>query len=248
NSSATVIEIFASPTWESPGHSLLSIPVTELFVGKNAQLGFVSIQDLGPHVWQVAYQASRVDRDARLTSFSVALGGDYARQRTDSHAVGPGAETNLLAAYFGTGTQVHDFRTLQDHVSPHTTSNLYFKGAVGDTARSVYSGLIKVRKGAIRTNAFQDNRNLVLSEGAHAESVPNLDIEENDVRCSHASAVGPVDPQQSYYLQSRGIPPQEAEQLVVEGFFEDIVARMPGADAAKILVRRKVAAKLREQF
>src|SRR5205085_3036718 len=119
---------------------------------------------------------------------------------------GPGAEAELLAAYFGSGTQIHDFRTMQDHHAPKTTSDLLFKGVLTDTSRSVYSGLIRIRPGASGSAAFQTNRNLVLGEGAHADSVPNLEIEENDVKCSHASAVGPVDPDQRFYLEARGVP------------------------------------------
>jgi Fe-S cluster assembly protein SufD len=122
---------------------------------------------------------------------------------------------------------MHDFRTMQDHAGPRTTSDLLFKGAVADTARSVYSGLIRVRKEASGTNAFQTNRNLVLSEGASAESVPNLEIENNDVRCSHASAVGPIDEEQRFYLESRGIPPEVGERLIVQGFFSEIIDRLP---------------------
>ena len=112
-----------------------------------------------------------------------------------------------IAAYFAEQRQMHDFRTLQDHAAPKTTSDLLFKGAVAGRARSVYSGLIRVRKEAPGTTAFQTNRNLKLGEGAWADSVPNLEIDTNDVRCSHASAVGPVDAEQRFYLESRGVPP-----------------------------------------
>ena len=124
--------------------------------------------------------------------------------------MGAGATSNLLAVYFGAARQMHDFRTLQDHRAPKTTSDLLFKGAVAGAAHSVYSGLIRVEKGARGTNAFQTNRNLVLAEGARADSVPNLEIEENELRCSHASAVGPIDEEQRYYLESRGVPPEVA--------------------------------------
>jgi Fe-S cluster assembly protein SufD len=134
-----------------------------------------------------------------------------------------------LAAYLGTDSQVHDFRTLQDHHAPRTESELLFKGAVADESRSVYSGLIHIRHGAHGARAFQTNHNLVLSEGAHADSVPNLDIEENDVRCSHASTVGPIDEDQRYYLESRGISPAVAEKLIVLGFFSDLADRAPFA-------------------
>ncbi len=172
-------------------------------------------------------QTSRLGRDATLQSFTAGLGGRYARVRTDSALVGQAGRTSLLAAYLGTGEQVHDFRTLQDHDAPRTESQLLFKGAVADTARSVYSGLIQIRKGARGSNAMQTNHNLVLSEGAHADSVPNLDIDENDVRCSHASTVGPIDEEQRYYLETRGIAPAVAERLIVLGFFSDLAGRAP---------------------
>jgi Fe-S cluster assembly protein SufD len=148
-----------------------------------------------------------------------------------------------MAVYFGAGTGMHDFRTLQDHAAPQTTSDLLFKGAVRDTAKGVYSGLIRVRKEAPGTNAFQTNRNLVLSEGAGAESVPNLEIETNDVRCSHASAVGPIDEEQRYYLESRGVPPEVAERLIVLGFFNEVVERLPSAPLAGRL-RERLAVRL----
>jgi Fe-S cluster assembly protein SufD len=140
--------------------------------------------------------------------------------------VGQGGSSELLAAFFGEGEQMHDFRTLQEHAAPRTTSDLLFKGAVGDTARSVYSGMIRIHPGAKGSKAFQTNRNLVLSEGAHADSVPNLDIQENDVRCSHASAVGPIDPDHRYYLESRGVRPEAADRLILLGFFDDLFARV----------------------
>jgi Fe-S cluster assembly protein SufD len=218
----TVVEYHASTDVAA-----LSAPVVELDVDHAGRLHYLNVQQLGTRVWQIAYQASRVGRDATLDSSSVALGGDYARVRTDSAVVGKGATSNLLAVYFGDGRSMHDFRTMQDHVAPATTSDLLFKGAVRDNAKSVYSGLIRVRKEAAGTNAFQTNRNLVLSEGAHVESVPNLEIEANDVRCSHASAVGPIDEEQRFYLESRGVKPEVAERLIVLGFFSEVLDRLP---------------------
>jgi Fe-S cluster assembly protein SufD len=235
---ASVVEIMASEDVVS-----LVDPVTELDVGEAANLQYLNVQLLGPRVWQLGLQTSRVERDATLTSASVALGGDYARVRTDSALVGRGGTTRLLALYFGDGHQMHDFRTMQAHEAPKTTSDLLFKGAVAGTAHSVYSGLIRVRKGAVGTNAFQTNRNLVLSEGAHADSVPNLEIEENDVSCSHASAVGPVDEEQRFYLESRGVPPSVAERLIVLGFLDDVLMRTPIPDLHDWL-RLELAAKL----
>lgn len=205
----------------------LVVPVTDLEVGEGGRLSYTNLQVLGPGAVAIGTQRSRVGRDASLRSFTVGLGARYGRVRTDSELTGQGANGALLAAYLGTADQVHDFRTLQDHHAPHTDSELLFTGAVADRARSVYSGLIRIRRGAKRADARQTNHNLVLSEGAHADSVPNLDIDENDVRCSHASTVGPIDEEQRYYLESRGVEPQTAERLIVLGFFADIASRAP---------------------
>ena len=212
---------------ENPGPPVLVVPVTELDVSDDSHLSYANLQALDRGAASIAVQASRVGRDATLRSFTASLGATYARVRTDSDLVGQAGRTALLAAYLGTKDQVHDFRTLQDHHAPRSESELLFKGAVADEARSVYSGLIRIRNGARKSNAFQTNHNLVLSEGAHADSVPNLDIEENDVRCSHASTVGPIDEDQRYYLESRGIEPAVAERLVVLGFFSDLASRAP---------------------
>lgn len=218
-------------------------PVVELDVGPAARVRYLNVQDLGPRVWQTGYQASRVARDATLRSSVVSLGGYYARVRTDSQIIGKGGTSYLTAVYFADGERMHDFRTVQDHAAPSTTSDLLFKGAVQDTGRSVYSGLIRVRKEARGTNAFQTNRNLVLSEGAGAESVPNLEIETDDVRCSHASAVGPIDDEHLYYLESRGVPPDVAERLIVLGFFGEVLDRLPTPSLVDTL-RATVAGRL----
>jgi Fe-S cluster assembly protein SufD len=219
---ATVVEVVASPDIVA-----LAVPVTEITVEPAGILRYVTVQLLGPSAWQIAHQASTVGSQSTLVSATVAIGGDYARMRTDSRLVGAGATGNLLAVYFGSGHQMHDFRTLQDHEAPKSTSDLLFKGAVAGTAHSVYSGLIRVHPGAKGTVALQTNRNLVLSEGARADSVPNLEIEENEVSCSHASAVGPVDEEQRYYLESRGVPTEVADRLIVLGFLNDVVERIP---------------------
>jgi Fe-S cluster assembly protein SufD len=222
SASATVLDVALSDDIDA-----LILPVVELLAGDNATLRYESVQALGPRVWQVGTTGAHVARDARLTSAAVALGGAYARARLDSKVLGPGAETELLAAYFGSSTQIHDFRTMQDHHAKKTNSDLLFKGVLTNESRSVYSGLIRIRPGASGSAAFQTNRNLVLGEGAHADSVPNLEIEENDVKCSHASAVGPVDPDQRFYLEARGVPSDVAERLIVLGFFDDIIERTP---------------------
>jgi Fe-S cluster assembly protein SufD len=204
----------------------LVVPVVELIVGDGANLRYASVQQHGSSTWQVALQRAHIGRDATLRASAVALGGDYARLRSEARLDGEGADSDLLAVYFGDGDQTLDFRTLQDHAAPRTHSNLLFKGAVEERAHSVYSGLIHIRKQAQRANAFQTNRNLVLTEGAGAESIPNLEIEANDVRCSHASTVGPIDEEQLYYLETRGVPPADAERLIVLGFFDDVFERL----------------------
>jgi Fe-S cluster assembly protein SufD len=239
DSEATIVEMFGGP-----GHALVA-PLTEIDVAPAARISYVGLQLLGPQAWQIGRQSSLVGADARFVSAAVSLGGDYARLRTDSALVGPGASNRLLAVYFGSGAQMHDFRTKQDHRVPKTTSDLLYKGVVANTSRSVYSGLIRVEKGARGTNAFQTNRNLVLHEGAHADSVPNLEIEDNDVRCSHASAVGPVSEDQRFYLESRGVPPQVTERLIALGFVGEVLAELPAPALVPVLTEM-VAAKLAE--
>lgn len=238
DSEATIVEQFTS----GPG-PMLTVPVTELDVSPAARLFYVNVQELGMQTWQVASQVSQVGQDATFLAASAVLGGDYARLRTDCRLVGRGATGDLLSAYFGEGDQTLDFRTFQDHRAPDTTSTLLFKGAVGGRSHSVYTGLIRVRKEARGTNAVQTNRNIKLSDDAWAESVPNLEIETNDVRCSHASAVGPIDEEQRFYLESRGVPPQVAERLVVAGFFDEVVRRIPVPGLLEPL-RTRIVAKL----
>jgi len=239
DSRAKVVEYAAS----ADTVSALMAPVTELSLARAARLDYLNAQNLGGATWQIASQVSTVDADATLTSVAAAFGGDYARQRTDCRLVGRGATGNLRAVYFGEGEQMLDFRTFQDHVAPDTTSNLLFKGAVAGHSRSVYTGMIRVRKNARGTNAFQTNRNIKLSDGAWAESVPNLEIENNDVRCSHASAVGPIDEEQRFYLESRGVPTAIAERLIVTGFFDEVLSKLSvtgAADALRTLVSGKL--------
>jgi Fe-S cluster assembly protein SufD len=237
-SEVTVLDRFGSPDVD---HFVDG--VVELVIGDAAHVKYLSVQEHGPQTWSIVLQRAHLGRDATLRSSAVALGGEYARLRSESLLTGQGAESDLLAVYFGDQQQMLDFRTLQDHQAPHTRSDLLFKGAVEDEARSVYSGLIRLRHEAQKSNAYQTNRNLVLTEGAGAESIPNLEIEANDVRCSHASTVGPIDDDQRYYLESRGIRPEDAERLIVLGFFEDVFMRLPVPSLAGAL-RRSVHEKV----
>jgi Fe-S cluster assembly protein SufD len=221
----------------SDEHRNLVVPLTEVVAARAARVGHVTIQQLGLATWQLGLQLSLVDSEATFRSTTVGFGGDYARLRTDCRMIGRGATGELDAVFFGEGDQTLDFRTFQEHIAPDCTSNLLFKGAVGGRSRSVYTGLIRVGKDARGTNAFQTNRNIKLSDEAWAESVPNLVIENNDVRCSHASAVGPIDEEQRFYLESRGVPTDVAERLIVGGFFGEVLAKLPVPELVPALAR-----------
>jgi Fe-S cluster assembly protein SufD len=243
---ASVVEVFAGapapapvPTdatdaAEQPPPTLV-VPVTELAAEAEASLAYVSVQVLGSATWCVARLAARGDAASTLRTFTVGLGAIYDRVRADVTAAGRGARSEILSTYLGDGGQVHDVRTLQDHAAPRTTSELLCQGAVAGRSRSVYSGLIRVHRGAVRSDARQTNHNLVLDEGAHADSVPNLDILENDVTCSHASTVGPIDEDQRYYIESRGVPPEVAEGIIVRGFFDAVIERAPVPEVTALL-------------
>jgi Fe-S cluster assembly protein SufD len=240
NSEITVVERFVSA--DGVGTNLVA-PVVQVRAGVAARVRYLAVNELDERCWSIGHQQALGDRDSTVMLSTVALGGHYARVRTEARVSGQGASTRQVALYFAGGEQMHDFRTIQDHDAPHTTSDLLFKGVVQDESRSVYTGLIRIRKHARGTSAFQTNRNLTLGAGAWAESVPNLEIETNDVRCSHASTVGPIDPEHRFYLESRGIPTQIAERLVVLGFFDEVLAQLPAPDLA-VELRQRVSAKL----
>lgn len=216
----------------------LICPLSELSVGDGAHLGHVTVQELGAAAWQIANLCADVGRDANLRIGHVAMGGDYARARIDTDMTGRGGHSEIDAVYFGRGASTLDFRTFQTHVAPHTTSDLLFKGAVDDHARAVYTGLIRIEADAAHVVADQTNRNLKLSPNAWAESVPNLEIENSDVQCSHASSIGPVDADQRFYLESRGVPTDVAEALVVRGFFDEVLDALPSEQIAASVRRR----------
>jgi Fe-S cluster assembly protein SufD len=222
NAQVTVLERFGSPSTEH-----LVDSVAEIVARDNAEVRYLAVQEHGPRTWHIGLQRAHLARDARVRTAAVALGGDYARLRAEARLDAQGAESEMVAVYFGAGTQMLDFRTLQDHRAPRTRSDLLFKGAVEDTAASVYSGMIRLHEEAQKSEAYQTNRNLVLTEGASAESIPNLEILANDVKCSHGSTVGPIDDDQRYYLESRGVPPEDSERLIVLGFFDDVFDRLP---------------------
>jgi Fe-S cluster assembly protein SufD len=240
DSEITVIERFRS----AGAGPALTLPVLHVRVGPAARVRYLTINELGDEAWSIGHQRAESDRDSTLLLSTVSLGAHYARFRTEARSIGRGASTRQVALYFADGEQMHDFRVIQEHVAPHTTSDLLFKGAVQDHSASVYTGLISIGEDARGTAAYQTNRTLTLSEGSWAESVPNLDIRTNDVKCAHASAVGPIDEEQRFYLESRGVRPEIAERLVVLGFFDEVISQLPSSELADEL-RTRVAAKLK---
>ncbi len=219
--SATIVEYFEG------GADALVVPLSEYQIDDNASLQLVTYQRLDQSAWHVARTTGFLARGARLRQAVVGIGAHYNRSRNDAEMRGPGSENELRTTFLGSGEQVHDFRTHQLHTGARTRSTLLSKGAVADRSRSVYTGLIEIEKGAKRTDARQTNHNLLLSPAAHADSVPNLDIRENDVMCAHASSVGPLDELQRWYLESRGVSREDAERLMIQGFFYEMLANLP---------------------
>ncbi len=221
----------------------LSVPLVELTADSASRLRHIVVQQLHRDTWQLGRLVSTAADQSTLLSGIAAFGGGYARVRTDTSLDGRGATGNLVAVYYGDESQIHDFRTFQHHRGPGTLSDLLFKGTVDDEAGSIYTGLIEIHEEGAGSNAHQTNRNVKLSEDAWAWSVPNLEIRNNDVRCSHASTVSPVDIDQQFYLQARGVPPTIADRLIVAGFFDEVLQRLPDPAVVE-LVRNLISAKL----
>lgn len=207
--------------------SALAIPATYLKSGENANINYVQAQQYGNKTWSIHRLETFVEQNANCSLSSIAMGGYYARSRIITNLMGEASHADIQTVYAGSDSQMLDFRTNQNHYGNNSTSNLDFKGSVIDSSDSVYSGLIYIDNDATGCNAHQSNRALILSDCAAAHSVPNLEINNDDVQCSHASAVGEVDAEQLYYLALRGFTPLEAKQLIVAGFFEDILNKFP---------------------
>lgn len=225
--SAIFIDEFVSPTGEQQGFSNGAV---ELFTGRGARLRYVNVQDWGRHVYHFNTQRLVASRDSNTNSLSILLGSKLTKSNVESALNGEGATSEMLGIYFGDGTQHFDQHTIQDHLQPHTTSDLLFKGVLRDRARSVFSGLIRVEPGAQRTDAYQANRNLLLSDKARVDSMPKLEIGANDVRCTHGATMGQVDREQLFYLQARGLQRAQAERMIVDGFLDEIIQRIPLAE------------------
>jgi Fe-S cluster assembly protein SufD len=238
----TLVDELASPDFAS---QTLSVGAAEVFADDGAGVNYVAVQRWGKGVMHLSTDRLIAGRDARITTLSVALGGELTRADIRCSLEKPGSHVDMLGLYIAEGTQHFDHQTLQDHRSPHASSNLLFKGALTDQGRSVFRGLIRVHPKAQRTDAYQTNRNLILSDQARADSLPNLEIQADDVRCSHAATVGQLDEEELFYLLSRGIHRTEAVRLVIFGFFGEVLDQLPPAlDEVKRELVRAVEAKL----
>ncbi len=223
--SVTYVHEAASPT--ESGAASLHVGNMEIHVGEGANLRFVELQSWGQHVWNISHERARVERDGNLEWIFGAIGSRVTKNFSDLDLVGEGSTGKVSGFYITNNAQHLDHDTQQNHLAPHTTSDLLYKGALLDNSRSVWQGMIYVAPGAAKTDGYQANRNLVLSEGARADSIPGLEILADDVRCTHGATVGKIDPEPVFYLQSRGIPESEAKRLIVEGFFDPIMQRIP---------------------
>ncbi len=217
---ATVVDRYLSP--DLPGRVHASTAV-ELFVAPNAELEHLAIVDWGAGVHHQMVLRAQVDRDARARSVVVTLGGDVVRVEPTMQIVGAGADARALGLFFAGGQQHFEHRVVSRHEAPNAYSNLLYKGALQDQARTVFYGNLIVPPGSPGTDAYQTNRNLVLNEGARADTIPFLEIETAEVKCSHAGAVGRVDDEHLFYLKSRGVPEAEAKRLIVLGFLQEVL-------------------------
>jgi Fe-S cluster assembly protein SufD len=220
---ASIIEEYAS---SSPDLTAYTNGAVELFVGQAAKLEYVSLQNLSRKTWHFATHHARVERDAELDWIAGGFGSHRGKVWIQNDLAGRGATSRVTGAYFTDGTQHLDYDTYQLHIAPDTTSDFAFKGALRDDSTAVWRGMIRVEPDAQKTNAYQENRNLMLSPTTHAVPIPGLEILANDVRCTHGATVGRVDRDELFYCMARGLSRGEAERLIVRGFFQDILDRI----------------------
>src|SRR4051794_29779876 len=232
--------------WSSPDDDVEAIlnSVVELNVGQGAILRYVNTQDISEKAWIFATQRAQVERDGRLDWAALGFGSANGKVRMETKLAGPGAEARVTGGYAGGPGQHLDYDTTQEHAAPNTNSDLAFRGVLAAGSTAVWRGMIRVDPGAQQTDAFQESRNLLLSTEAHADAIPGLEIEADDVRCTHAAAVAQVDRDQLFYLTSRGLDPAEAKSLIIEGFLESLVERLaegPVRDEVSAALERRLA-------
>ena len=223
NAEAQILVVYRS----AEGARLLMVPNVDLDIAPGGRLRFLAVQGVDHAASNVVHQRMKLGRDSTGRIGEVGLGGNFARLDLGVDLEGDGASSEVVGLYFGEGSQTLDYRIVINHSGKSTSSNVFLKGAVEDNSQSVFTGLLRIEKDATRTSTFETNRNLVLSENAKANSVPNLEILCDDVVCGHASSVGPLERDLLYYLKSRGLSDQRAERLLIKGFFQEVVDRLP---------------------
>ncbi len=228
----SLIEEYTSPSAGAAGYTNSAV---ELFVEQGAKLEYVSLQNLSRDTWNFATHRATVGRDAELDWVAGGFGSRRGKVRIHNDLAGQGATSRVTGAYFADGTQHLDYDTFQQHHAPSTTSDFAFKGVLREEASVVWRGMIRVEEDAQKTNAYQENRNLILSPDAHADSIPGLEILANDVRCTHGATISQVDREQLFYAMSRGLTRGDAERLIVRGFFQDVLDRIELAPVREAL-------------
>ncbi|HVM71227.1 MAG TPA: Fe-S cluster assembly protein SufD, partial [Anaerolineales bacterium] len=224
DASVTYVHEAASPDEDTAS---MHAGIVEIRVSDGASLKFVELQSWGRHVWNFSHERLNAGRAANVDWIFGAVGSRLTKNFSELDLAGEGATGRMSGFYFADGDQHLDHDTQQNHLAPHTTSDLLFKGALKGRSRSVWQGMIYVAPGAQKTDGYQANRNLILSPEARADSIPGLEILADDVRCTHGATVGKLEQEPLFYLKSRGIPEREAERLIVEGFFDPIMQRIP---------------------
>ena len=223
-SQVSYVDEVLSDDFESQTYTSTAV---ELIAREGARVQYVAVQRLGRGAFYQSMQRTLAQRDSKLDTLNVALGASVTRVDLNARLLGPGANSDMLGLYFGDGDQHFDFNTSQDHVAEHTSSDLLYKGALDGASRAAFRGIIRVLPGAQGTDAYQTNRNLLLSPESRADSLPNLEIEADDVKCSHGASVGQLDDEAKFYLMSRGLSLIQAERLVVLGFLGEVLAKLP---------------------
>jgi Fe-S cluster assembly protein SufD len=241
NSHLAYVDEFGSPDFDEPA---LSLGAVEVIARDGADVQYVAMQQWGEGVRHLSIQRTIAGRDSNLDTLVVNLGASVARVDLAARLEGPGSRSDMLGLYFARGKQHFDHNTRQDHVSPQANSDLLYKGALYDQSKTIFRGVIRVFPNAQRTDAYQTNRNLLLSDRAEAVSLPNLEIEADDVKCSHGATVGQLDEEEMFYLRSRGLTRQAAERLVIFGYFGEVLDRLPLPGVVEEL-KRAIEAKIR---
>ncbi len=228
-------EVWEQAISGAPDNEGVFTTVVELVVGENSRLRFVSGQDLSERSWIFGTHRAEVARDAALDWVALGFGSAGGHVRMQTRLAGPGADARVTGAYASHRRQHIDFDTTQEHAAPNTTSDLAFRGVLQGRSTAVWKGNIIVDPGAQKTDAFQESRNLLISKRAHADSIPGLEIQANDVRCTHAAAIAQVDPEQLFYLRSHGLPEDVSKRLVIEGFLAALVERFQEGPLREVL-------------